>query len=81
MPGTTLTSAQVLVIPDNTSSTDVGNVFEIFSDFIQKCNFSVNYLRDLLEFFYIYGGSHMQHISNGFYLVTFRSPSKIKYRM
>ena len=27
------------------------------------------------------GGGHMQHISNGFYHVTFRSPSKVEILM
>ena len=29
----------------------------------------------------VYGGSHMQHISNGFYCVTLRSPSKMEILM
>ena len=45
-----------------------------FSDFTPKCNFSVNYSRNWLKLFMCIGGSHMQHISNGFHLVTFRSP-------
>ena len=47
-----------------------------FSDFTQKCNFSVNFSRNWLTYFKCMGRSHIQHISNGFYQVTFRSPSK-----
>ena len=51
-----------------------------FSDFSQKCNFSVNYSRSWLKKIKCMGGNHIQHtcISNGFYDVTFRSPSKME---
>ena len=53
-----------------------------FSDFTQKCNFSVNYLGNLLKFLTCMGGgSHMQNISNTFYHGTFRSPSKMEILM
>ena len=42
----------------------------------QKCNFSVNFSRNWLNLFSFF----LQHISNGFYHVTFRSPSKMVYR-
>ena len=48
-----------------------------FSDFIQNCNFSVNYIRNCFNFL-VYRGSHMQHISNEFYHVTFRLSSKME---
>ena len=37
--------------------------------------------RNWLMFLCMGGGSHMQHISNGFYHVTFRSPSKMEFIM
>ena len=41
-----------------------------FSDFSQKCNFSVNYIVNCLELLEWIAGTHMQHISNGFCHVT-----------
>ena len=65
---------------DTPMHTNVGNVFgnffqfwnnSDFSDFTQKCNFSVNYLRNWIQCLKCLEGSHMQHISNRFSDVTF----------
>ena len=50
-----------------------------FSDFTQKCNFSVNHLRNLLELFKCMGGSHIHHISNRFYHVIIKFFSNLPF--
>ena len=49
-----------------------------FSDFTQKCNFSVNFSRNWFKFFKCMGESHIHHISNRFYHVTSRSSLKME---
>ena len=48
-----------------------------FSDFTPKCNFS-EFFTKLVIIFKCMRVSHIQHISNGFYHVTFGSPSKME---
>ena len=45
---------------------------------VPKNAISLNYIRNRLKHFMCMGGSYMKHISNGFYLVTFRSPSRME---
>ena len=44
-----------------------------FSDFSQKCNYSVNYKINCLKLLGWIAGKHMQHVSNGSYNMTLSS--------